>query len=477
MLVMGILFATSLGLSVYCSYFHPMLNFYFLPPRAWELLLGAMLAVLPARNFSAPGAIREAVGWAGLLGILCAAVFYTRETRFPGATALLPCIGTGLIIWANGQNLTSVGRFLALRPVVFIGLISYSLYLWHWPVLVFAKYWAVDPLGQGQRWLLLLASLILAWLSWKFVETPFRQRVILKTRPQVFTFAGTATASLLVIGVTIFLLHGMPTRLPAAALQYANIETKTSWDRDLPLKDAMAGNFFELAAGNKKQSPIDLLVWGDSHAMSVMPILDLLSKEHAINGVAATHSASPPLLGYVSKQTDLKSDTIAYNKAIVDFIHSRRVRNVILVARWGVYLTDSREANRIQRCLFETIDKLQHPGVKIWILRQVPKQAWNVPNTLAVTVWRGDDPAQLGLSLEAQRAESQRQDFIFKGLVEKFPNVSILDPSNYFLGTNNLCRVVKDGEALYFDDNHLTIAGSMLLRPLFEPIFEGIKKD
>ena len=178
-------------LCVYCShlgtYLRGPINFYLLPMRAWELLIGSCLAAIPARPASSRW-LKESLGWIGLLAILVAVFFYDRDTRFPGVAALLPSIGAALLIWANSQALTSSGKLLAARPLVFIGLISYSLYLWHWPVLLFSKYWALDPIPPTQRMLLLLASFVLAWLSWRFVETPFRKRLVLTSRgPDVFT--------------------------------------------------------------------------------------------------------------------------------------------------------------------------------------------------------------------------------------------------------------------------------------------------
>ena len=141
-LVPGILLlcCISFSLSVYCSYRHASVNFYFLPTRAWELLLGSFLAAIPAQRTSTRW-LTESLSSGGLLAILCAVFFYGPDTRFPGISALLPCVGAALIIWANDHTLTCVGKLLAIRPVVFIGLISYSLYLWHWPMLVFASYW------------------------------------------------------------------------------------------------------------------------------------------------------------------------------------------------------------------------------------------------------------------------------------------------------------------------------------------------
>jgi len=188
----------SFSLSVYWSYHNPNANFYLLPTRAWELLMGAFLAAYSARRASKRW-LAEILSWSGLFAILWSIFQYSPDTRFPGAAALLPCVGTAFLIQSNRDSLTSVGTFLATRPVVFVGLISYSLYLWHWPVLVFAEYWTIERLPLVHRVLLLLGSIGLAALSWKFVETPFRQRTVFKTRPQVFAFASISAAFLLLL--------------------------------------------------------------------------------------------------------------------------------------------------------------------------------------------------------------------------------------------------------------------------------------
>ena len=470
LLLAGISFA----LSVWCCYRYPSANFYFLPTRAWELLIGSFLAAIPVQQRNPARWLTESLSWGGLFAILCAVFFYDSETRFPGFTAILPCVGAALVIWTNGHRLNSVGKLLALRPVVFIGLISYSLYLWHWPVLVFAKYWAIDPLSQSQRLLLLLASLILAVISWKFVETPFRQRVVLKTRSQVFTFAGVTGMVSLLAGLAIFKSQGVPSRLPAEALRHLNGERRCIFDHDLSMEQALAGDFIELGAGDKKKT-IELMVWGDSHAMAVMPVLDSLCEEYSVRGVAATHSATAPLVGYRSGKSDFLDQGIAYNNAVVDFIRDQRVRNVVIVANWGVYTIGNKELMPLSRCLSDTLDVLKVTGAKIWIMRQVPKQPWDVPDTLASTVWRGQNSGNLGLPVKEHLQEFRRQSPIYEGISTRFPSVTILDPTD-LLVTNDLCGVLKNSQALYCDDNHLTVAGAMLLRPLFEPIFVDDKK-
>jgi len=475
-----LLWFLSFSLSVYWSYTHAPAGFFLLPTRAWELLIGAFLATVPAQR-KCERWLAEVLSWSGLLAILCAVYFFDRETKFPGFAASLPCFGTAMILWTNNHASTSVGRFLALRPVVFVGLISYSLYLWHWPLLVFAKYMALEPIPWFQRILILLGSMVLAVLSWRFVEAPFRKRTLFKSRAMIFSFAGIITAVLLLAGVAIFKMNGVPSRVPAEALKYVDsANEQTAFLIDLcnsdkwGLKDALTGNFPELGGGDKTR-PVEILVWGDSHAAALMPVFDTLCRQHSVRGVIATHASTPPLLGYETVwQPTLGADSISYNKAIADFILSRHVRDVVLVANWNKYIDIDNGTDRIRSGLLATIGALQDAGVRIWVVRTVPRYNFSIPDALGQAIWRGRDPQKIGLSLAEFCSQSNRRDPIFQGLETMFPNVKVLDPTRLFVGQNNLCRVTDSGgKALYFDQGHLSPAGAMFLRPLFNPIFEG----
>lgn len=464
-------------LSIYCSYKHTRANFYLLPTRAWELLVGSFLAAIPARSATARWGA-EALSCGGLLAILGAVFFYDHETRFPGVAALLPCVGAALLIWSNHPRLTWVGRFLASRPMVFIGMISYSLYLWHWPVLVFFKYVTLDSIPTRSRMVLLLTSFVLAVLSWKFVETPFRKRVALHRRSQVFLFGGAATVGVMLAGLFVYRQEGIPSRIPPRALQYlegtsiADIGSQAS-DRVLNLQDARNGDFHELGKGDKNL-PVGLLLWGDSHAQVMMPALDSLCREHSRRGMAATHSQTAPLIGYDSQGIwSLKNDSIPFNNAVLEYVRSRHVPEVLIVARWDYYIETDKGADRLRVGLVDTINALQKAGAKIWIMRQVPKYPWNVPKALATAVLHGQNPEELGLSLAQYRTECERQDAIFGELARQFPGLTILDPTALFATSSGRCKVAAGGRALYFDSDHVNNAGAMILRPLFEPMFDG----
>ncbi|MHB9025714.1 MAG: acyltransferase family protein [Armatimonadota bacterium] len=460
-------------LSVYWSYTQISANFYLLPTRAWELGIGSVLAVIPARRLEKRW-LAEMLSWSGLLAIMIAVFFYTSSTRFPGATALLPCIGAWFVIWANGGSLTSAGKLLALRPVVFVGLISYSLYLWHWPILVFSKYWAIDPLPASLRMLLLIVSVVLAIVTWKFVETPFRKRRVLKTRPQIFAFAGVTTLVLLLSGVSIYQLQGVPARIPAAAIEYMNGSTDRAFLNDLKLRDAVTGNFVELGTGDSNQ-PIVFMMWGDSHAMAAMPAVDSLCKKYAVRGVAATHASTAPLVGYESTGVaSLGKESIAFNNAVLRFIRDKRVANVVLVANWSGYVGQDKNSTRLHRGFIDTITALQDTGASIWIMHEVPQQRCkNAPAALAAAVmFHRGNPDELGVPLAEHQKNRKKLKPIFDELTMRYPRVTVLDPTPVFVTAKNVCRMAKHGRSLYFDCTHLTVAGAMELRPLFTPLFE-----
>lgn len=176
LVALAIVFVASLALGQWAAYASPDLAFYLLLTRGWELLIGAFAAFhfSKARHKEFGRAGSEIGGWLGVALIFCAVFSYSRATPFPGFYALVPTLGAVLIIlFATQQN--SVGRFIGNKVFVSIGLISYSAYLWHQPVLAFARHWLVD-INSLVMFFLIGLVLLLSTLSWKYVEIPFRTK-------------------------------------------------------------------------------------------------------------------------------------------------------------------------------------------------------------------------------------------------------------------------------------------------------------
>lgn len=173
--VLAVLAGSSFALSVWGVHAFPRFTFFMLPTRAWEMLLGGLIWFAPPPEKLSVSR-SELLSWSAIAGILGAGWLFDAGTPFPGLAALLPCAATALLIYVNQTRQASVARLLSAKPVVFVGLISYSLYLWHWPLLVFARYGSSTPLTADRRLLILLVSFVVAYLSFRFVETPWRKR-------------------------------------------------------------------------------------------------------------------------------------------------------------------------------------------------------------------------------------------------------------------------------------------------------------
>lgn len=200
----------SLLLSEYLWRNAPEENFFLLPSRAWELLIGALAALYGANFVNHPNGLKQAAASLGLALIAVGIFFINDKLPFPSLYTLIPTLGAAFILlWADQQ--TYVGRWLALKPWVGVGLISYSAYLWHQPLFAFARLWLADEPNQWLMLGLIGLTLALAWVSWSFVERPFRKKGRF-TRRQVFTFALVGALAFITIATILIYSKGLPAR-------------------------------------------------------------------------------------------------------------------------------------------------------------------------------------------------------------------------------------------------------------------------
>ncbi|HEX5704041.1 MAG TPA: acyltransferase family protein [Pyrinomonadaceae bacterium] len=467
-------FTVSFALSIYGVIKSPSATFYLLPTRAWELLLGALVAFVPPA-FALPSRprLRELLALAGLALILVPVFAYTPETPFPGAAALSPCLGTALIIWANerteGRIPTAVGVALSSRPIVFLGLISYSLYLWHWPLLAFSKYWTLAPLsadlGFATRVGMLSLGFLLAVLSWKYVETPLRTRRLGTSRKSAFLFAGTGLIVILSGGLICLTMQGFPKRFSELANEFANAKSDRAFLINVTPDDARAGNLVPIGVVNPALRP-SVLAWGDSHAMSAIPALDACLKDKGLAGRAATHSVTAPVLNwFMVSKFGLSKDSIAFNDAVLSYVRSQQVPHVILIANWTDYAGAS--DGGFNSALLLTIRQLVAAGSQPWIMLSVPEHTFDVPKVLSRSVIFRTDLAPFS----TKRAASDAFDKIDRTTISDIESAGgrILDPKPRFLDPGGQRYVyLADGVVLYRDHHHLTTRGAkLMLLPLF----------
>jgi peptidoglycan/LPS O-acetylase OafA/YrhL len=268
----------------------PVATFYLPFTRAFELLAGAVLACAWSRVDQAVGASnwRAAIG---VVLIVVAAGVLDSQRAFPGWWALLPVIGTALLISAPAAWVNRVA--LASPPLVWIGLISYPLYLWHWPLLVFMGAIKFGPLSLPERELILLASALLAWLTYRFVETPFRLRA---PSPRKIYALGAGMALVAIAGGVVVYGQGLDFRLPAEIRAIANVPTQnTRWRFHQCLLDLSREMSFADDCVDRGRRPL-VMVWGDSTAAALIPGLRKAQDTRNFGIAQFTSSSCVPIL-------------------------------------------------------------------------------------------------------------------------------------------------------------------------------------
>lgn len=482
--IITIIALASLAGSAVAVAIEPTTAFYLTPFRAWELLLGSLLALEVFPPFT-NARQRQIAAFGGLALILASVTLYSDLTPFPGLAALLPCVGAALIIHAGEGGGSLVGRFLSLRPIVFIGLISYSVYLWHWPLIVFASYYLVEEPTVAQTLALIAASFALGGLSWRTIELPFRKRSRASPVP-LFAAAGSFVGCALLLGTNVYAARGWPQRFPE------RVDTLSDYAASFnPLIDRCA----ELDAQILPNSPCTigdpakarLFLWGDSHAAALFGALAAIARE----GVGTVYGATPrcpPLLGV---GTD--DECIEANQGRLDYVLGHpEIRTVILAARWSFYVdgrataigpaetngnlpeledvsgTDYPQFSPAARREFREgltalVDALLLHGKRVVLIYPIPEIGYDVPSTLARIAQQGGDPAKFTVPA---RYYYKRQNYAFQVLdrLGARPNLARVYP-NRILCPGRRCLTYAKGVPLYFDSHHLSIPGSRMLAP------------
>ncbi|WP_338506315.1 acyltransferase family protein [Pseudomonas poae] len=479
----------SFGMSVWAVEHEPQKAFFLLHLRAWELLAGAMLAVMPAREWRASPALAQCVSLAAMGLILIAVFGFDSHTAFPGATALLPVLGVVGLIWANGQQYTWVGRLLSSRLMVGVGLISYSWYLWHWPVFVYANYAAVDGLSATELGGLMLLSLVLGYLSWRFVETPFREKRLLATRKAILVAAAVGILSIGLTGVALRKADGVPSRLSEQALRYAKAK---KWSPELMAcmadKDTPDERLF--CHFGPKNPAVSALVWGDSHATALIPALEIGAEKHDISLMEASFAGCVPLDGL---------ENIArcahFNRRVEKAMSEQPISDVVLAARWSLYLYGQMSGDkehalkdpstgqyvravaeqRFADGMRERIKGLRAAGHRVWLVKEVPLQEIIVPYRLSRLAMMHRPVDREGLPVAKHLAREAFISQLFDELAAADSGVRVLDPAPQLCGADGLCRVELNGRALYTDDNHLSDVGARHIEAFLEPLFSSLQ--
>ncbi|WP_299733797.1 acyltransferase family protein [uncultured Tateyamaria sp.] len=490
-------FVLSLALAQWGAYHKPSSAFYLLPTRAWELLMGSFCAFYLQRGrIPLPAALHQGAAALGL-GCISFAVFaYDTTTPWPGLYALLPTLGTALIILFATRG-TLVHHLLSFKWIVGLGLISYSAYLWHQPLFVFARYRNLTPLSEGTMLALCAVTIGLAWLSWRYIEAPFRApRQI--GRAAVFRLSATGMAACILVGAAGY--HSDGFKGPRIPDQVAALAAFTHDDNPFRARCFSGPNHYvepdnACILGNRDD--IRGVLMGDSHSDAVAYPLHTVLDAQNVGLKHMWYNGCPPIEGLhvLTHKNDYRC--AGFNADAFAAVYADpALEYVVLTGRFTIYfegdgydngeggvehdtyypagLSDRApgpypEAERradVLRLYARQVTDLLAAGKKVILLYPVPEQGWDVPAFVAKTLFFSGQEIDLSVSHDSFKARNHSVIANFDAIPDH-PNLFRVKPDAILCDTfiAGRCVGALDQKAFYYDDDHLSNYGASYIAP------------
>jgi len=456
-LVLVIVSAVSLAVCGYLTSVNQPWAFFSMPTRIWEFGLGAVgVLVLPRGDRLRPY-VSGMMNWTGALLVIWAATRFTRDTAFPGFAALVPAVGAGLLLGAGrGEAPGPVSRLLSTSPIRWLGDVSYSWYLWHWPAIVMTREFVSDsPLALS---LAVAGSLALSAVSYRLVENPIRRSPALAARVWG-SLAGGAVVALLG-GATAFLAHDVAKRAMATPRQ----QLYSDANDDKPLTGKCHAMYPEIdlpdCAFGDLQSSRTVVLLGDSHAQQWFPAVESVAAQLGARFVSLTKSSCVPVdvPAYLARMNRPYYECDAWREAMLSRIAAMRpLLTIISSASYGDMAAGGGRAPlpeaQWERGLDTVIARLNGAGIPVLVIHDTPSPGMKVPACLARAAWHGragacafmlvpDVAARANMRAVNRSVARQRDAFAvdFTGII--CPRTP--------------CDTERDGYVLYSDESHLT---------------------
>jgi peptidoglycan/LPS O-acetylase OafA/YrhL len=468
---------------------HSGANFFLPQGRAWELLAGAIAAFAAMRAAALARGTRELLAAAGLVAVLASFVLLDRYTPSPSLRLLPAVLGTAaLLLVAHGD--TRVGRLLAWKPLVAVGLVSYSAYLWHQPLLAFARLALDAPLPLAWRWGVVALTFVLAALSWKFVEQPWR-RAPRRGERRTLAFAAALAVAGLALGLAGTLAADRAvTPLPANVQAAFRRPPRADACFDIPQARKDPSRWCAIHPGAEAQP--SFVLFGDSHALQLLETFEAAARAAGRSGVFTGFSGCPPLLDVVllTEPEGSERDCAALNRRMLSWVSASGVRDVYLVAKWSYY-TDLWNGTRYLQALgrsraekrsvensrraFEagyaaTVRAYAALGVRLHVLQQVPQQLYE-PRAIYERVLKAPgEHARLLAQWSVPRARHLALQAFPDRVLRRadLPSREVLDADDLLCDAER-CLLGTPSQPYYQDRSHLSAAGADRLLTLITP--------
>jgi len=459
--------AFSLGICIRASYTHPVANFYLAPFRAWELILGALIALRPM-EISSPF-MRKLLAVLALVTLGASIFAYDSNTRFPGTFTLAPCLATAVLIVTGTHADAATSRILANRWLVSVGLISYSLYLWHYPLQTLLEYYNIRELDALQTAASVVASLLLSVVTWKLIEQPIRRRQLLASGPAFVACMVSGAVCLTACSLGFWGTRGLPDRYPDDVL--ASLVTGASLHPETQNCFAVfdSGQSESCRFGTDEPEATKAVLWGDSHALALLPAFDALADQFSVSLRFFGTSGCRPLLGVASRRDAAIGNRRCedFNLATLDAVRRIDPSLIILAAYW-IYPTMelvaidtdlTRSEDLFAAGLESLLDRPELRNRSICAVLDVPIFRRASPNAHVRAVRRGMSLDFLSID-HSQAVEQLKEAETLLERVATERQLRLADPKQS-LCTDGLCSALSsEGQLLYRDSNHLNVSGA-----------------
>jgi peptidoglycan/LPS O-acetylase OafA/YrhL len=470
----------SLAFCLYCSQQRLAANYYLAPTRGWELLIGACLAMVEFAGLARRW-LREAIAALCFVALAASFGWLRQDISFPNLTALVPCLAAAGLLAVGRAGPTSCLAPLAWRPVVFTGLVSYSLYLWHAPALTLFERYNIVPTTAQQIAVLLVGVYALSVVSYLVIEQPVRRRRVLVRNGRLLAVLALAMLLLVALAEVLIRTHGLPQRFDPPLRQLVErVDLPPQGARCMGLAPAALRNDELCRFGPGAESHLRAIVWGDSHAATLLPAFERVAQERGVALGFAAHPGCQPLPGVSSglRRDRHVNDCEEFNEAMFGVVERAKPQLVILAARWrsepGDWFLSGAERAPPGVSIFSvglerTLARLAKAGARVCVVLDVPELRFPIPAALLTARQRGLDGELLTLTREEAKAGQAVVERDIRALAARYP-VDIVDLKDALCASGR-CEIGDGKTSFYLDNNHLTVAGAKRVTPSIDGCF------
>ena len=475
----------SLGVAQWGAFNQPSATFFLLPTRGWELLIGVFAAFyLNYKTYIKSYFLNQVLSLFGFGMIVYSIIVFDNTTPFPSLYALIPTIGTGLLILCAVPQ-TYVHKLLSSKFIVGIGLISYSAYLWHQPLFSFARHRLLGDVSDPILIILSLISLAMAWFSWRFVEKPFRDKKII-TQKKIFIFS--------LLGIGVFCSIGLSLHFKQGYEKRANFteEMTSSFERpsvdncfDIPFNHFVDQWGCNLGADKER---VDFILFGDSHSLSLRLLIDDVARQKGIKVFFTGSSGCLPFVGIYPDRTDQNvRNCNLLNERVYNLSKVENIKGIILSARWSYYtlgnydfrgsqfisdkengpFTLQHSIDTFSKAFESTVKKYNSIKIPIHLITQPPHQKYHAESAYFF-ISKGLGTIE---NMSIKKSDFQKLNKIPINVFSTYEDeVDVYNITEFFCD-ELFCPIGDQTGSFYYDEDHLSAYGALKLEGIIETIF------